>query len=100
MTQNPSKEKALPSTTSIKDEDKSLNSSPRWIDNSGKEVEQVFGFNYNSELINGRAAMVGFLMLILTEFIFKGAPVTQTIFGIGWYINDELIAVYLYKKIR
>ena len=36
----------------------------KWIDNSGEEVKQVFGFNSSAELVNGRAAMVGFLMLI------------------------------------
>ena len=55
----------------------------RWVDNSGQEVHQVFGFNVNAELVNGRAAMVGFIMLILTELIFHGAPVTKTIFGIN-----------------
>ena len=41
----------------------------KWIDNSGEEVKQVFGFNSSAELVNGRAAMVGFLMLILTELL-------------------------------
>ena len=55
----------------------------KWIDNSGEEVEQVFGFNSSAELVNGRAAMVGFLMLILTELVLSGRPVTSSIFGIN-----------------
>ena len=46
----------------------------KWIDNSGEEVNDVFGFNASAELVNGRAAMVGFLMLILTELVFHGRP--------------------------
>ena len=45
------------------------NEDSRWVDNQGDEVEQVFGFNSSAELVNGRAAMVGFLMLILTELV-------------------------------
>ena len=56
---------------------------PKWIDNSGDEVNDVFGFNASAELVNGRAAMVGFFMLILTELVFHGRPVTSTIFGIN-----------------
>ena len=55
----------------------------RWVDNQGDEVEKVFGFNSSAELVNGRAAMIGFLMLILTELVFKGRPVTSSIFGIN-----------------
>ena len=55
----------------------------KWIDNSGEEVRQVFGFNSSAELVNGRAAMVGFLMLILTELVLSGRPVTSSIFGIN-----------------
>ena len=55
----------------------------KWIDNSGDEVNHVFGFNTSAELVNGRAAMVGFLMLILTELVFHGRPVTSAIFGIN-----------------
>ena len=58
-------------------------SNAKWIDNQGNAVEEVFGFNENSELVNGRAAMFGFLMLILTELVFKGIPVSKSIFGIG-----------------
>ena len=55
----------------------------KWINNSGDEVNDVFGFNPSAELVNGRAAMVGFFMLILTELVFHGRPVTSTIFGIN-----------------
>ena len=55
----------------------------KWLDNSGEEVNDVFGFNASAELVNGRAAMVGFLMLILTELVFHGRPVTSAIFGIN-----------------
>ena len=55
----------------------------KWIDNNGEEVKQVFGFNSSAELVNGRAAMVGFLMLILTELVLSGRPVTSSIFGIN-----------------
>ena len=55
----------------------------KWIDNSGDEVKDVFGFNASAELVNGRAAMIGFLMLILTELVFNGRPVTSAIFGIN-----------------
>ncbi len=59
------------------------NQDPKWIDNSGEEVNDVFGFNPSAELVNGRAAMIGFLMLILTELVFHGRPVTSAIFGIN-----------------
>ena len=59
------------------------NQTSKWIDNSGDEVNDVFGFNASAELVNGRAAMVGFLMLILTELVFHGRPVTSAIFGIN-----------------
>ena len=55
----------------------------KWVNNEGEEVENVFGFNASTELVNGRAAMIGFLMLILTELVFKGRPVTSAIFGIN-----------------
>ena len=55
----------------------------KWVDNQGDEVKNVFGFNSSAELVNGRAAMVGFLMLILTELVFNGRPVTSSIFGIN-----------------
>ena len=60
-----------------------LDSSPKWINNKGEEVEEVFGFNENAELVNARVAMIGFLMLILTELAFAGEPATQKIFGIN-----------------
>ena len=59
------------------------NEDSRWVDNQGDEVEKVFGFNSSAELVNGRAAMIGFLMLILTELVFNGRPVTSSIFGIN-----------------
>ena len=59
------------------------NQNSKWIDNSGDEVNNVFGFNASAELVNGRAAMVGFFMLILTELVFHGRPVTSAIFGIN-----------------
>ena len=59
------------------------NQASKWIDNSGDEVNDVFGFNASAELVNGRAAMVGFFMLILTEIVFNGRPVTSAIFGIN-----------------
>ena len=55
----------------------------KWIDNQGDEVKNVFGFNSSAELVNGRAAMIGFVMLILTELVFSGRPVTSAIFGIN-----------------
>tara|TARA_Y100001978_G_C23640131_1_gene407875 strand:- start:21 stop:266 length:246 start_codon:yes stop_codon:yes gene_type:complete len=55
----------------------------KWIDNRGDEVNDVFGFNTSAELVNGRAAMVGFFMLIITELVFHGRPVTSAIFGIN-----------------
>ncbi len=82
-TSNPdqsAKEKSL--NEQMKQSSNSENS-PRWIDNNGEEVEQVFGFNNNAELVNGRTAMFGFLMLILTEIVFHGEPVTKSIFGIN-----------------
>ena len=59
------------------------NEASKWVDNQGDEVKNVFGFNASAELVNGRAAMIGFLMLLLTEIIFKGRPVTSSIFGIN-----------------
>ena len=32
----------------------------KWVDNQGDEVKNVFGFNSSAELVNGRAAMIGF----------------------------------------
>tara|TARA_Y100001968_G_C19087544_1_gene586059 strand:- start:280 stop:573 length:294 start_codon:yes stop_codon:yes gene_type:complete len=56
---------------------------PKWVNNQGEELDEVFGFNENAELVNGRAAMFGFFMLILTELVFKGEAATKSIFGIG-----------------
>ena len=61
----------------------SQSSSPKWINNRGEEVKQVFGFNENAELVNARVAMIGFIMLIISEMIYNGVPVTKSIFGIG-----------------
>ncbi len=65
------------------DQSQSLSSYPKWINNKGEEVKNVFGFNENAELVNARLAMVGFLMLILTELAFEGEPATLKIFGIS-----------------
>tara|TARA_Y100001968_G_C19142542_1_gene612146 strand:+ start:130 stop:423 length:294 start_codon:yes stop_codon:yes gene_type:complete len=65
------------------DQSQSLSSYPKWINNKGEEVKQVFGFNENAELVNARVAMVGFIMLILTELAFAGEPATLKIFGIS-----------------
>ena len=65
------------------DKSQNLNSYPKWINNKGEEVKQVFGFNENAELVNARVAMIGFLMLILTELAFGGEPATLKIFGIS-----------------
>ena len=59
------------------------NSSPKWINNRGEEVKEVFGFNENAELVNARLAMIGFIMLIITEFAFGGQAATKSIFGIN-----------------
>ena len=65
------------------DQSQNLNLYPKWINNKGEEVKQVFGFNENAELVNSRVAMIGFLMLILTELAFGGEPATLKIFGIS-----------------
>ena len=65
------------------DHSSSANLPPKWINNKGEEVKQVFGFNENAELVNARVAMIGFLMLILTELAFAGEPATLKIFGIN-----------------
>tara|TARA_B100001093_G_scaffold4766_1_gene4893 strand:+ start:404 stop:670 length:267 start_codon:yes stop_codon:yes gene_type:complete len=75
--------------TSIDDLNENLNNTSseseysKWVDNQGDEVKNVFGFNSSAELVNGRAAMIGFLMLLLTELVLKGRPVTSSIFGIN-----------------
>ncbi len=69
--------------TKLIDQNHNLSSYPKWINNHGEEVKQVFGFNENAELVNARVAMIGFLMLILTELVFAGEPATLKIFGIG-----------------
>ena len=65
------------------DQSQNLDLYPKWINNKGEEVKQVFGFNENAELVNARVAMIGFLMLILTELAFGGEPATLKIFGIS-----------------
>tara|TARA_B100001250_G_scaffold376978_1_gene365684 strand:- start:186 stop:479 length:294 start_codon:yes stop_codon:yes gene_type:complete len=65
------------------DQNQNLNESPKWINNRGEEVKEVFGFNENAELVNARVAMIGFLLLIITELAFSGEPATQQIFGIN-----------------
>ncbi len=65
------------------DQSQRIDLSPKWINNKGEEVKQVFGFNENAELVNARVAMIGFLMLLLTELAFAGEPATQKIFGIN-----------------
>ena len=65
------------------DQSQNLNSYPKWINNKGEEVKQVFGFNENAELVNARVAMIGFIMLLLTELAFGGEPATLKIFGIS-----------------
>ena len=67
----------------IIDQSQNLNSYPKWVNNKGEEVKQVFGFNENAELVNARVAMIGFLMLIITELAFGGEPATLKIFGIS-----------------
>ena len=80
MEKNDLQNSSLETQSNISKEDDTYS---KWIDNSGDEVKQVFGFNSSAELVNGRAAMVGFLMLILTELVFSGRPVTSSIFGIN-----------------
>ena len=58
-------------------------SDPKWINNRGEEVKEVFGFNENAELVNARVAMIGFIMLIITELAFGGEAATKSIFGIN-----------------
>ena len=65
------------------DQSQNLDLYPKWINNKGEEVKQVFGFNENAELVNARVAMIGFLMLVLTELAFGGEPATLKIFGIS-----------------
>ena len=86
------KEENSPIVNSNENSDNSLVENPnqdldleysKWVDNQGDEVKNVFGFNSSAELVNGRAAMIGFLMLLLTELVFNGKPVTSSIFGIN-----------------
>ena len=77
--------KNTPIENPIQDSDNppSISEDSKWVDNQGDEVKNVFGFNSSAELVNGRAAMIGFLMLLLTELVFKGRPVTSSIFGLN-----------------
>ena len=77
------KESSMENQNDFTDKLPTDNEDSRWVDNQGDEVEKVFGFNSSAELVNGRAAMIGFLMLILTELVFSGRPVTSSIFGIN-----------------
>ena len=86
------KEENSPTVHSNENSDNSLFENPnqnldkeysKWVDNQGDVVKNVFGFNSSAELVNGRAAMIGFLMLLLTELVFNGKPVTSSIFGIN-----------------
>ena len=82
---NPNEDSNIPIENFNEDLDITSNDyqNSKWVDNQGDEVKNVFGFNNNAELVNGRAAMIGFFMLILTELVFKGRPVTSSIFGIN-----------------
>ena len=64
-------------------ENNTSSTDPKWINNRGEEVKEVFGFNENAELVNSRVAMIGFIMLIITEFAFGGEAATKSIFGIN-----------------
>ena len=80
---NDTKTRAPLNSPELIEKSQSLSSYPKWINNKGEEVKQVFGFNENAELVNARVAMIGFLMLILTELAFAGEPATLKIFGIS-----------------
>ena len=43
----------------------------KWVNNQGEEVAQVFGFNENAELVNGRAAMFGCVIIGLAAITTK-----------------------------
>ena len=62
---------------------KNSSTDPKWVNNRGEEVKEVFGFNENAELVNARLAMVGFIMLLITELVFGGEAATKSIFGIN-----------------
>ncbi len=79
----PNNTKTTESKNKLDSINQTVSSSSKWINNRGEEVKQVFGFNENAELVNARVAMIGFLMLILTELAFAGEPATQKIFGIN-----------------
>ena len=84
--ENPNENSDNPSISNPKgdlDTSSTQNEYSKWVDNQGDEVKNIFGFNSSAELVNGRAAMIGFLMLLLAELVFKGRPVTSSIFGIN-----------------
>ncbi len=74
---------SLDNSLDLDQQTEEVRSDPKWLDNKGDEVEKVFGFNKNAELVNARAAMFGFAMLVITELIFKGEAATHAIFGIN-----------------
>ncbi len=80
---NDSQESQLEEVVGASQDKRATNSDSKWIDNQGQAVEKVFGFNENAELVNGRAAMFGFLMLVITELVFGGEAVTKSLFGIS-----------------
>jgi len=61
------------------------NNGNKKLNEKSKDVEEEYKFGWSSysEITNGRFAMIGFLMLILTELVFSGRPVTSSIFGIN-----------------
>ncbi len=68
----------------MQEKDSSMeNQNDDFTDKPSTDNEDVFGFNSSAELVNGRAAMIGFLMLILTELVLSGRPVTSSIFGLN-----------------
>ena len=78
-----SEAESIPSTEESQRIIENTNSDPKWINNRGEEVQEVFGFNENAELVNARVAMIGFIMLIITELAFGGEAATKSIFGIN-----------------
>ena len=83
LAQENTKKSGVLNDSELTDQSPIKSSSPKWINNKGEEVKEVFGFNENAELVNARLAMIGFLMLILTELAFAGEPATLKIFGIS-----------------
>jgi hypothetical protein len=46
-------------------------------------AERGWGFHERAERLNGRFAMVGFVALIITEYVLGGEAFTRRILGIG-----------------